>query len=110
MIEKIKTEIAGLLREAGVTTPLELTTPPKPELGDFAFSCFGIAKELKIDPVEAAKELESRIGNGESGIIQKTQAFGPYINFFVDGIKLAELVLPECVSFLLSFSECLSGL
>ncbi|MDO8625966.1 MAG: hypothetical protein Q7K39_00710 [Candidatus Magasanikbacteria bacterium] len=37
--------IQALLHSAGVTGDIELAAPPKPELGDFAFSCFALAKE-----------------------------------------------------------------
>ncbi|OGH88773.1 MAG: arginine--tRNA ligase [Candidatus Magasanikbacteria bacterium RIFOXYC2_FULL_42_28] len=59
----IKSEIIKILRVAGVTGEIDLTTPPKPEMGDLAFACFNLAKELKMNPVEIAKQLAIVISN-----------------------------------------------
>ena len=61
MLEQITKDIKKMLAMAGATEPIELAMPPKPELGDFAFPCFGLAKERKISPVEAAKTLVEEI-------------------------------------------------
>jgi len=36
---------------------VNLTTPPNPAMGDFAFPCFQLAKEKDQNPVEVAKAL-----------------------------------------------------
>ena len=60
-------EIKKLLTVAGVKGNVELTTPPNPEMGDFAFACFNIAKEWKISPAEAAKKITSVIATRLGG-------------------------------------------
>ncbi len=85
----VKETIIQLLTQAGITGPIELTTPPKPEMGDVCFACFGLAKEWKMSPVEAAKKIESRIKNQESVIVEKVQAIGPYVNFWLNGSAVA---------------------
>ena len=98
MIDIIKVEITNSLRQAGVTTFIELTTPPKSEMGDFAFACFDIAKEWGVNPADAALKIKSEIlkrdvvHSGQAEIINKVENFGPYVNFFVDGPWLAQLV------------------
>src|SRR6266403_1880913 len=83
--------ITKLLKKAGVKGQIMLSTPPKPEMGDFAFPCFNLAKEAQINPAEAAKELAAQIAPA-NGII-KIAAFGPYVNFFVDSNALIEQVV-----------------
>ncbi len=83
--------ITKLLKKAGVKGQIMLSTPPKPEMGDFAFPCFNLAKEAKINPAEAAKELAAQIAPA-NGIV-KIAAFGPYVNFFVDSNALIEQVV-----------------
>lgn len=95
MMAKIQQKIIRLLESAGVTGQIELTTPPNPEMGDVALACFGLAKEWKMSPAEAAKELVSKLGNGEmaksgDGFIERIEAAGPYVNFFVNANRLAE--------------------
>jgi arginyl-tRNA synthetase len=95
MIGKIKNEIKEILKSVGVTGEIELTTPPNIEMGDLAYGCFGLAKELGKKPNEVAKDLESRIMNLESRIIDKVKAVGPYINFTLKGSEVAKLVFDE---------------
>ncbi len=72
-----------------------LETPPNKEMGDFAFPCFRLSKQLKKSPVEIAKDFESKI---ESPLFSKIVATGPYLNFFVDEIKFNESVLRRIFS------------
>lgn len=90
-------EIKTALQKAGVEGEIALTIPPNPEMGDFAFACFGVAKVWQMNPVEAAKALESRITNYELGTVLKVQTMGPYVNFYLNPGKVAELVLKEIV-------------
>ncbi len=95
MIEKIKKDIADLLQKAGVSGAIELTTPPKPEMGDFAFACFGVAKVWGVSPVEAANRVKLEISNFELGIVERVETMGPYVNFYLKTSELAKLVITE---------------
>lgn len=55
--------------------------PPRAEMGDFAFPCFILAKELKKAPPLIAAELAEKI---DPEGMEKVQALGPYLNFFLD--------------------------
>ena len=92
-MELLNCQIVKLLREAGVQGEIVFTAPPKPEMGDLAFACFGLAKEWKMNPAEAAKKMESGIRNKELGVIEEVVAVGPYVNFFINPLELARLVL-----------------
>lgn len=72
-----------------------LETPPNKEMGDFAFPCFRLSKQLRKSPVEIAKDFETKI---ESPLFSKIVATGPYLNFFVDEIKFNESVLRRIFS------------
>lgn len=97
MTSTINEQLIELLRGAGVTGAIELVTPPNPELGDFAFACFFLARAAGRPPVEVAVELAEKLARASVPvpIVEKIVAFGPYVNFFLHGAKLAELVLPE---------------
>lgn len=58
-----------------------IEVPPRSDMGDFAFPCFQLAKELKKAPNIIAMELKE---NFSLEGFEKIQAFGPYLNFFVD--------------------------
>jgi arginyl-tRNA synthetase len=64
---------------------------PKPEFGDFSFPCFVLAKELKKNPNEIAKDLANKIKPNK--LIAKVHALGPYLNFFVNKGKSSDIVI-----------------
>jgi len=55
--------------------------PPKPEMGEFAFPCFQLAKTMKKAPNAIANDLKEKI---ETEGFEKIECFGPYVNFFLD--------------------------
>ena len=57
----------------------ELTIPPDATMGDVAFPCFELAKQLKRNPAEIAVEIAAKIGPKE--MIASARAVGPYVNF-----------------------------
>ena len=85
-------EIENTLQNFGLNY-LELTSPPKPEMGDLAFPCFGLAKEQGKNPAEVAKELAEKLQQENIEIVEKVQAFGPYVNFFLKTGVLAKKVV-----------------
>lgn len=79
IISKLIAKQAGLKKEQ-VENLIEI--PPSSDLGDYAFPCFILAKKLKNNPGEVANDLASKIKPGKE--IDKIQAAGPYLNFFVN--------------------------
>ena len=69
-----------------------LERPPKSELGDFAFPCFQLAKELKKAPPQIAEELAEKVA-GELELLTEARALGPYLNLFVNRQEFARSVL-----------------
>ena len=74
--------------------------PPNSELGDYAFPCFILSKELKKSPIEISKELKNKIQLNKQ--IVKIEANGPYLNFYVNKGYLAE----QTISKILKQKEC----
>ncbi len=70
-----------------------VTVPPKKELGDWAFPCFQIAKELKQSPAQVATEWANKLSGVTLPYVERVVAAGPYLNFFLDGSAVAELTL-----------------
>ena len=68
-----------------------LGTPPKSNMGDIAFPCFPLAKQLKMGPPQiAATLLEMDI---KHPLIKEVKNFGPYLNFFLKTDEIAKLVI-----------------
>lgn len=73
-------EVLNLLKKLVKEPTLEI--PPNPELGDYAFPCFSLAKEYKKSPNEIAQELVRKIPLNK--YIKEIRVNGPYINFFIN--------------------------
>ncbi len=97
---KFKSDVIKALETAfeklGWRVPEELEQtleePPDPSLGDLATTvCFELARELRREPAELARELAKAIKS--TGLITRVEAAGGYVNFFVDVPKLAASTL-----------------
>lgn len=69
-----------------------IESPPSPEMGDYAFPCFVLAKQFKKNPVEIAKSIAQKI---KSSDFEKVEAKGPYLNFFINRSLLADDILKK---------------
>lgn len=58
-----------------------LEIPKNPEMGDYAFPCFQLAKTLHKAPPLIANDLATQIGDVD--ILEKLEVKGAYINFFI---------------------------
>ncbi len=83
-------EIIKQIRKNTNLKEINLETPPE-GLGDYAFPCFALAKIHKKNPSQIAQELAKKMKT--SAFIEKTEAKGPYLNFFVNKTIIAEDIL-----------------
>ena len=97
---QITSHIAQVVRKA-LDWPVErtaqveeaLTAPPNPALGDVAFPCFQLAKELRSAPNLIAKNIAAKIA--PDPIIASARAEGPYLNLFLNRANATEQILGE---------------
>lgn len=68
--------------------------PKDASMGDYAFPCFKLAKELKKAPPMIATEISEKLEVNEKQI-SKVEIVGGYINFYVNNTTLIEEVLKE---------------
>jgi len=94
-MQVFKEAIIRLLKKE-VKEPIELETPPDSKLGDYAFPCFGLAKELKKSPIEIARDLALKLKPNK--YIREIKSTGPYINFFVNNEILNQAILKEILN------------
>ncbi len=95
MIGYVRDHISGLLEAIGIGEKhITLTDPPKKEMGDAAFPVFQYAKEQEVNPAEVAKQLAEKFNQEtEDTLVERAEAFGPYVNFFLNDRELARVVL-----------------
>jgi arginyl-tRNA synthetase len=96
----VEKDVIKLLKLAGIATTADrLERPPLPELGDFAFPCFELAKLQKKNPALIAQETVARLkGKFPKGAVKDVRAAGPYVNFFLDWSKLSGGIVKSIVT------------
>src|SRR3954452_16220338 len=79
------------------TTDLEI--PPDPEMGDFAFPCFKLAKQFRKSPPQVAQQiladLEARKAIPENFTVH---AAGPYVNFIAPRSEVIVTLLKDILA------------
>ena len=71
-----------------------IEVPKDASMGDYAFPCFKLAKELRKAPPAIASEIKENIQADEK-YISKIEIVGGYLNFFTNNIALVEDVLKD---------------
>lgn len=88
-------QIINILKKHTKLKEIKLEAPPSQDLGDFAFPCFELAKIQKKNPAELAADLAKKISPVKGKGIEKIQAIGPYLNFFLSKSEINEFVLKK---------------
>src|SRR3989338_1846150 len=92
-MDMFKAVIIDFLKKETNLENIELEIPPSPEMGDYAFPCFVLAKEWKKAPNEIAQELSKKFK--PNNLISEVKVVGPYLNFFVNKNKIAEKTIKD---------------
>ncbi|MBI2129765.1 arginine--tRNA ligase [Candidatus Woesearchaeota archaeon] len=96
-----KEEITKILKKE-IKAEVSLEIPPDNSIGDYAFPCFSLSKIYRKNPVEIANELRSKLEKEKISFIEKVEAKGPYVNFFINKKFLAE----EAIKINQDFGRC----
>lgn len=72
-----------------------LEVPPKPEMGDYAFPCFQLAKVMRKAPNMISQEISEKINKDG---FEKIEALGPYVNFFLDKSEFSQSIITKVLS------------
>lgn len=94
-MDEFKEAIIKFLKKEASIENIELEVPPNPEMGDYAFPCFILAKEWKKSPNDIALELAKKFKPGE--LLKEAKVIGPYLNFFIDKSKIAEATIKKII-------------
>lgn len=94
----MKNQIVNLLSQSiEVLTSEEISQlieiPPKPEMGDFAFPCFRLAKSYHKAPPMIAQDLKESIG--DQAFLSEIKVVGGYLNFYVDKAQYAQQIIDK---------------
>lgn len=92
MKSKVVNYIASYIEEldaAEIEKLLEI--PPKPEMGDFAFPCFRLAKVFRKAPQMIAEELKGKMELAD--FLSSIENQGGYLNFYVNKEQFAKQIV-----------------
>jgi arginyl-tRNA synthetase len=90
-VQEIVESIAALTELSGEEIAGQITLPPNPQMGEYAFPCFMLAKAMRKSPAAIAGELAGKVEPGR--LIRVVRNTGPYLNFEVKRDRLAAFVL-----------------
>ncbi len=95
-----KAEIAASIAEAVSLDTNEILgameIPPNPEMGDYAYPCFRLAKTLRKAPPLIATEIAEKIK--APAFIKEVKVIGAYLNFFTDKSFFAKEIITKVLS------------
>ncbi|MBQ2816924.1 MAG: arginine--tRNA ligase [Clostridia bacterium] len=80
--------------------------PPNPEMGDYAFPCFRLAKELRMGPPMIAKALSEGM---EAGFLDRAEQNGGYLNFFIKKEYYAKTVIESALDAGMKYGSSVEG-
>ncbi len=93
---EVEAALRAILQELGAEVEdLALERPPE-GMGDLAFPCFPMAKTLRKAPNAIAEDITSRLR--PTGMIEKAEAKGGYVNIHVRFDMLAGSILEKALS------------
>jgi len=97
----LELQLKEVLQKAGITGEINFSVPPKSEMGDLAFACFDIAKLKNQKPNDIALEIVNilksirQLADLNLKLVEKVEAFGPYVNFFLNSGEVAKIIIEE---------------
>ncbi len=94
-MDEFKSEIINFLKKETNLEGIELEVPPNPEMGDYAFPCFMLAKGLKKSPNEIAQELSGKFRPND--LVSSVKVIGPYLNFFINKGRITESAITRAL-------------
>lgn len=93
--EKIAEIIAKELNMSSKEIEENIEKPKDPNMGDFAFPCFTLAKVLRKAPKMIAEELKSKIEKNNNTIISEVNAVNGFLNFTINKEILIQSLIDE---------------
>ena len=94
--KEIKISVEEAIKSLGWKCPDKISTdePPRPDMGDITTGvAFELAGPLKKSPVDISRELMTAVR--KPSLIREVKSAGPYLNFYIDYQKYADLILKD---------------
>ena len=98
-MQKIKEEIAAKIAKV-LDKDIEdiicnIEVPKDSSMGDFAYPCFKLSKELRKSPIQIAEDIKCKVEYGQN--ISKVEVVSGYLNFYVNNDEVIVSTMKEMV-------------
>ena len=93
ILDMFREEANRLLGETGVEGNV---SDAKEEFGDFTYPCFSLAKKMRMNPAEIARNIVEKMPGSE--FFYEIKNAGPYVNFIISPQYLSKIVLEYTLS------------
>lgn len=105
--ENLALKIASAVNLDATNIKEYIEIPPNSEMGDYAFPCFRLAKDLKKAPPVIANEIKEKIEL--DNFIEKVDVVGGYLNFFINKEELVKSTLADIIKSDLNYGKSSVG-
>lgn len=72
-----------------------IENPKNNNMGDFAYPCFKLSKELKVSPITIAEDIKNKIEKNLPTGVTKVENVNGYLNFYINNLQIMEDTLQE---------------
>lgn len=91
---EIAEKINSIVEDMAVEEVIDLLeVPPNPEMGDYAFPCFKLAKIFRKAPPMIAEDIAKQIG--DDSLFEKVVNMAGYVNFYINKNIFIEGILKD---------------
>ena len=94
--EEIAKSIAKALDKDISEIIVNIEVPKDSKMGDFAYPCFKLSKELRKSPIMIAEELKEKIEVDNN--IEKVEVVSGYLNFYANNLNVISKTMSDIIS------------
>lgn len=76
------------------TENINISIPPKEEMGDFSVQCASLRNNEYSNPIEIANLIKDKFEDTDE-VFKEIKIMGPYVNFYLDNSKYAKKVIKD---------------
>jgi len=107
---QVRRVLEDALDRLGQDQTVLLEVPPDPRMGDIAATvAFALAKKTRQRPVDVAEQILANISIDPESLIDRVEAMGPYLNFFIKVEKIARVTIEQIMQHRNSYGSASLG-
>lgn len=93
---EIAKKIATALNKECNDILINIEVPKDSKMGDFAYPCFKLSKELRMSPIMIAEDLKGKIELGNN--LERVEVVSGYLNFYVNNSNVISQTMNDIIT------------